>query len=221
MGPVICHNPGEGPLLFDATFRPATKGVFPDRPRSPRRPGLDDTTGIAKAAAPAAKPAPYRPPGSSGALASLLAREAAPKGKVRADGGAAAHKPITPALKQRIVPGMSPQMAAVKPKPRRRNKDHDPESAVPSSSSKNQQRVPDAVPTPVPAPVSTPPPGPAVNKPLTAEEKEKKAKGLRKKLKQIEEIKAKRDAGSELNGDQRQKIDSEASLIAELRGLGI
>jgi translation initiation factor 2A len=81
---------GQGPVVnvpleqaFDAVWRPAAAGVYPNRGPSPKRnrPG-EEGAAAAPAPAPAAKPAAYRPPGSSGALAEMLRREKAPAGKV-------------------------------------------------------------------------------------------------------------------------------------------
>ena len=47
-------------------------------------------------------------------------------------------------------------------------------------------------------------------------QRERKAKSLRKKLKQITDLKAKRDSGALLNDDQIQKIEGESTLLDEL-----
>ena len=54
---------------------------------------------------------------------------------------------------------------------------------------------------------------------LTAEEKQKKVKNLQKKLKQINQIKSKKDAGEVLNADQLAKIASEVAILNELQAL--
>ena len=220
VGPVAHFSPGEGPLLFDAAFRPASKGIFPDRPRSPKKQSGDDSAPKIPAYTPPPKAAPYRPPGSSGALASLLAREAAPKGKVKANGGGAVQqKAPAPIVKQRIIPGMTPQMANTKIKPKKEKKeadmlqqvaakkDKDKSHAVAQEKTKTVEKVVESEKKPLDE--------------LTPEEKEKKAKGVRKKLKQIDEIKAKVGAGAELNEDQKSKLETESALIAELNALGL
>ena len=53
------------------------------------------------------------------------------------------------------------------------------------------------------------------------EEKEKKIKNIRKKLKQIDEIKLKKSQNIELNSDQQNKLNSELSLINELNSLSL
>ena len=52
---------------------------------------------------------------------------------------------------------------------------------------------------------------------LSAEEKDKRAKAVRKKLKQIEEIKEKKTAGAAVNADQLGKLEAEADLVRELQ----
>ena len=50
---------------------------------------------------------------------------------------------------------------------------------------------------------------------------EKRAKKIKKLLKQIDEIKAKVSSGGEMNDDQRKKIESEVELVKELASLGL
>ena len=55
---------------------------------------------------------------------------------------------------------------------------------------------------------------------MTEEEKGKRVKAIQKKLKQIDEIKEKsKSSGVALNADQKSKLDSESSLIAEMNEL--
>lgn len=57
----------DGPSLFDAQFRPAAAGIFPDRPATPPRKG-EEAAAVVPPPTMAAKPrAVYRPPGSTGA----------------------------------------------------------------------------------------------------------------------------------------------------------
>ncbi len=220
VGPVAHYSPGEGPLLFDAIFRPASNGIFPDRPRSPKKQGGDDSGPKIPAYTPPPKAAPYRPPGSSGALASMLAREAAPKGKVKANGGGSVQpNRAPPAVKQRIIPGMTPQMANTKIKPKKEKKEADILQQVAAKKEKDKSH---AVAQEKKATVEkvVEPEKKSLDA-LSPEEKEKKAKGIRKKLKQIDEIKAKFGAGAELNADQKSKLETESTLIAELRAMGL
>jgi translation initiation factor 2A len=62
IGPVVDHRV-EGPNLFDASWRPAPAGLYPDRPRTPTKASSSDTPAAATqsvSAAPPAKPSVYR-----------------------------------------------------------------------------------------------------------------------------------------------------------------
>jgi hypothetical protein len=87
--------------LFDARFRPAPPGMYPDRALSPER--LVEAK--AAAAAPSAKVGAYRPPGSSGRLAAMMRAE-------RSDGPAAGKiaQPFATASRsaQQLPVGMAP-----------------------------------------------------------------------------------------------------------------
>ena len=68
-GPVFETKFEEGPHLFDAQFRPAAPGTFPDRPATPPRKGEEAAAAAAVVAPPTVTPKPravYRPPGSTG-----------------------------------------------------------------------------------------------------------------------------------------------------------
>ena len=92
--------------------------------------------------------------------------------------------------------------------------------AASSSSSNTKTKKPKAKPAPV---VVTPIP---IEPPAVVEEvaidPEKKAKNLRKRLKQIAELKEKKleSGGAELNDDQLLKIATEEQLRIELQALG-
>ena len=73
-----------------------------------------------------------------------------------------------------------------------------------------------------PVVVAPPTPPPLTEVPiesLTAEEKIKRAKAIRKKLKQIAEVKEKVVLGVQLNEDQQNKLNSEAGLLEDLEKL--
>jgi len=101
---------GEGPVfsrsyerLYHAEWRPAQKGLYPDRGPSPKKQQV-------KADVPATtKPAPYRPPGYSGQMENFMEREVVPAGKVK-PGGASASKYVPPSQK-RVIPGLPPPQA--------------------------------------------------------------------------------------------------------------
>lgn len=68
-GPLYEAKFEEGPSLFDAQFRPAAPGTFPDRPATPPRKG-EEAASAAVVPPPTVTPKPravYRPPGSTGA----------------------------------------------------------------------------------------------------------------------------------------------------------
>jgi translation initiation factor 2A len=61
-GPVLSHDPGAGPVLFDANWRPAATGIYPDRPRTPVKRSNDSSSDSKANSAPVPppKPAAYR-----------------------------------------------------------------------------------------------------------------------------------------------------------------
>ncbi len=221
---------GHGPVLtipfdraYDVMWKPAPLDVYPNRAPSPRRPGQTDgesghAPSVTAAAAPvAAKPAAYqayRPPGSSGALASMMreasaAATAAPVGKVKPAGndgaagkssgngsGSGAGGKFVPSAKARVIPGM----AAPAAKPANNNNNNKPAAASSSAGKPAATNAPKPAPAPVAAPVVVAPPAPPAES--AEESKEKKAKGIQKKLKQIQELKAKAASGQPLDADQ-------------------
>ena len=237
---------GVGPVVhvrieqaFDALWQPAAAGVYPSRGPSPRRGGPDGgdaggaaATTVASSSKPAAAaaPAPYRPPGSSGSLAEMMRRGTDPAsaaGKVKPAAGAGASagatQPAKPAVNVRVVPGMSAAQiaaaeeaarAAAKKEAERRKKEEkkkkaDEEAAAEAARVAEERKVAaKAAPTVLSA---------AEVALLSAEEKDKRAKAVRKKLKQIEEIKEKKSAGAALNADQLGKLEAEADLVRELQ----
>ncbi len=171
--------------------------MYPNRPPSPRRGSL----GTADASsclhtAPEAAPAvaaykPYRPPNSSGSLARLMQREKelssqVPVGKVKKDSAATtgAAKFVPNVAKQRVIPGMAPVSAQPAKKP---------VSAVVKTAAAPPARAAAVVAAPVPA-------VPA------AVDKNKKAKAIQKKLKAIEEIRAKQAAGQAVDAEQVREL---------------
>ncbi len=202
VGPVVSHSIEQA---YDAMWQPVAEGVYPDRGPSPKKDG--DVSTVAKAVEPPKVVAPYRPPGSSGALAAMLKREEAPVGKVKAAPAPAKPEPYKTPV--RVIPGLAPAQTAVPPKKK------NPPSSAPVVATQ-----PKPQPKKVEVKVETPAPVVAVAPPVSAEEeKEKKIKNIKKKLKQIDEIKAKMTSGGELNKDQKEKLDSEALLLQQLKSL--
>jgi len=199
---------GAGPVMslkFDGLatnclWRPAATGAYENRPPSP---GSRRVTATADEASIKPKTEAYRPPGAraSGSLvADLMKRETVPAGKVlKSKPTTAARIPDPP---KRIPVGMSAPAASS------------------SSSSNTKTKKPKSKPAPV---VVTPIP---IEPPAVVEEvaidPEKKAKNLRKRLKQIAELKEKKleSGGAELNDDQLLKIATEEQLRIELQALG-
>ena len=59
-GPVAVHSTEPGPSLYDACWRPAEAGVYPDRPRTPTKRGDETILQKQSAPAPPTKPVAYR-----------------------------------------------------------------------------------------------------------------------------------------------------------------
>jgi translation initiation factor 2A len=210
--------------LFSVQWRPAAPGVYPNRGQSPKRAAADgadgSTTNLSTAAAVKPKPEPYRPRGSTGALADLIKSERA--GPVGAVGKVKPAAPTTIA-----APASAPKAAAYAPPARKIPGLAAPPAtaatSVPGASAganNAAKKKPAAAPAPVPAPASAPAPAPAPAAELSAEEKSKRVKALRKKLKAITEIKEKKSSGAQLNEDQVAKLKTESEIIAEIRDLG-
>lgn len=196
VGPVLSHSIEQA---YDVVWQPVPEGVYPDRGPSPKKDA--DACAVVKSTEPPKVVAPYRPPGSSGALAAMLKREEAPVGKVKTTSAPTKSEPYKTPV--RVIPGLAPPPAAVASK-----KKNPPAAATqpkpqPKKAEVNVEPIPAAVTAPV-IPVSA------------EEEKEKKIKNIKKKLKQIDEIKAKTGA---LNKDQLEKLDSEKSLLEQLKSL--
>eukprot|EP01036_Dinobryon_divergens_P027604 gene27604-36406_t len=233
VGPVLQRNLERA---FDCCWRQALPGVYPNRGPSPKRnigtgeSGSDGTKTAASAVAatPAvAVAAPYRPPRSSGDTSNFMEREGkGPVGKVVAtssskDSGGKYQAPG----KQRLIPGMAPPSANTtqgkKPAPTSTNNNNNN-----NNNNANKKAPADAAPPGKgPAPAQKPAVEvdvkltAAVDKVLAAEEKEKRVKAIKKKLKQLDEIKAKVAENQPIDADQRKKLDNEAALLNELKEL--
>ncbi|KAJ0411399.1 hypothetical protein ATCC90586_004385 [Pythium insidiosum] len=211
-GPIHQEDRGE---LHDLKFRPALPDVYPNRPQSPRRKGEEASSASAPPAP--AKPQAYRPPNSTGALAALMRQEESGARKLDRNKYAPPRAAATAAVPgmapvARAIPGMAAPAAAKKPSKTARKKKAKEEAearaaveAVLGISAEKKNEEAEAKPAPAPVPAA----------PLTAEEKQKKLKAINKKLKQIDELKAKQAAGQTLNEDQLQKLESEVALREE------
>ena len=224
---------------LDAAFVPLPSALYPSRGQSPRRGGGEGGEGGAAALPPPpAKTGVYRPPGSTGALAAMLSRDKAPVGKVKpggsssssggGGGGGSGDINVQPGqrfpgdgqARQRVVPGMSAEQAAAakaeadkaarkkadKERQRAKEEDKKREAALKEAAEKEEREKAAAR-------------GPPRPEDLSPVEKDKRAKAIRKKLKLIEELRAK--PAAELNADQAEKVAAEAALVAELALLGV
>ncbi len=176
---------GAGPLhkaqfedatLFEACFRPAATGVFPDRPASPVRKGQEQELAATLPPPPAPK-AVYRPPGSTGALAAMLRAEreavAGPKKVVPGSGGGGGGskagnggQPYIPGL---AAPSPTENKNAAKNKARKEKKKAADAAAKAQAEAEAAAQKEAAL--------------------AAAADPEKRKKALQKKLKQIEDLK--------------------------------
>jgi translation initiation factor 2A len=127
-----------------------------------------------------------------------MQREEAPKGKVKTNQPTSTPTPNpTYQAKQRVIPGLPPQMAVKKVKPvKKDNPIEKAASSSPVSTNTSSNNVKPKLSGEDESKQAT------VFKVESAEDKEKRAKNIKKKLKQIEEIKDKQKAGVALNSDQ-------------------
>jgi len=213
IGPVVHHQQQTEDPLYYAAWHPRDSQLYPNRGQSPKRTdGVAEmstnttTSPVAATSTVKAAPAPYRPPGSTGALSDLLRREAAPVGKIKPAGEAAVQKkPVVQPPPARRIPGMAPPptttaVQANGKKPAAEKKVSSVPAAVKPSSTQ-----PAVAPTTAPAEQSVDT-NPAA-----------RLKNLRKRIKQIQEIRAKlaEEPGFKPNVDQLNKLASEPALLAE------
>jgi translation initiation factor 2A len=204
---------------FDCFWKPVPIDTYPNRGPSPLRRGAtdgDSEKATASAVVPQKAAAPvvsaYRPPGSTGSLSDFMKQSTAstaPVGKVKKDEPVKEKFVPTMQQKQRVIPGMAPQQ----PQKPQQKKPANPSPAASSAAiSTPVSALKPLCPPPVvsnkgtqpvkPAASATPAaslPPPVVE---TAESKEKKSKAIAKKLKQIEEIKAKVSSGQAVEPEQ-------------------
>lgn len=206
--------------LLEACFVPALPHVFPDRPQSPvpESSSTEDTTAVtAQPSAVASEKKPVgryvppsarnRPGGSS--LAERLCREK--EGQLQGATKVVTNQPHTAATAAngRIIPGLavtasnSKSKSQLKREKLKKKKEQEP---LPTEPVVLENR---AVPAAVQPGKKTPAAEPTMDL-------EKRARKLKKMLKQIEDLKT----VAELNDDQKSKIASEASVREELEQLG-
>lgn len=206
-GVVVAHSME---YLYDAQWRPALLTAYPDRSRSPAR--AEDSSAASQSAA--QKPATvgvYRPPGYSGAVLDMMKRSTGPKGKIvsgvapSSSGAVGQQKSadkFVPSAARRPIPGMPPAAIAAA---------SSTDTAAKSARKRGKGGKGDAV-----KDVPLPPPAPAkaaekVDEPVDTE---KKIKNLRKKLKQVAELKEKQTGGEVMNDDQVRAIRQKSKCDA-------
>ncbi|OWZ05265.1 Eukaryotic translation initiation factor 2A, partial [Phytophthora megakarya] len=208
-GPIHQEERGE---LYDLKFRPAPQDTYPNRPQSPRRKGEDAGFGSSSAGPKAApKPQAYRPPNSTGALAAMMRKEEGGSRKLDRNKYAAPRAAASsiPGAAPRAIPGMGAAAAPKKLSKSARKKKAQEAAEAKAAVEEALAKAAGA------APAQEEPAKPSAAE-MTPEEKAKKVKNLLKKLKQIDVIKAKKEAGDSLNDDQLQKLTTEQTLRDEV-----
>ena len=205
--------------LLQASFVPAPPNVYPDRGQSPAPKIIGDATAIAEAkkqaSEAATKPAPpsvgrYVPPSARGRSSgtSLADRIRAEKEGKIVTATKVESKPIVPgssAAKKTVPVGMAVSQTDEKSKnAQRREKQRLAKAKKDEEEAKLKAEQEAAE---------------LAAKKAAASDPAKVARKLKKNLKQIEELKAK-DPGS-LNDEQRIKVATEATLLAELAKLSV
>ncbi|GMH98038.1 hypothetical protein TrVE_jg4628 [Triparma verrucosa] len=199
-------------VLYEAVWRPASEGVYPDRAQSPLKKGE-----VAPTIAEKPVVARYRPPGAGSKGASFaerlrLEREGKAESK-KVDRSAALNAKYRPPVGGAGkyaggVVGAAPVGGAPVEKSknaikREKQKKKKLEEEKRLKEEQEAQEKLKAAAAPAPAPSD-----PVVDK-------EKRIKKVKKLLKQINELKTK----GELNEDQQKKVDGEADLVVELKEL--
>lgn len=201
--------------LLEACFVPALPTVYPDRPQTPVKDSGGSAASAPTATVPAPKPAGrYVPPsarrgggtvggrGGGSSLAERLRREK--EGNLQKS-GKVAEKPslVKSAITGKSIPGMSTEPTTKSKSQIKREKAK--LKAAQKEEAERKLREQEAL-----LKAQT-------TEPEVAVDPEKRARKLKKTLKQIEELK-KKDAG-ELNDDQKAKLASESQLREELSKL--
>ena len=203
---------------FDCAWRPALPGVYPGHSPSPKRGGSSGSDSEVPLKAPAtavplSASVPYRPPKSTGEIASFMERDS--KGPVGKITGVSTTTPTTSNStgskyqapgKQRVIPGLAPVTKQVEKKQAKNSSGNGGGSASAKKESTTEASVKRTTPDVAPLPSSTPVAPVTIEaekeKEMSAEEKEKRIKAIRKKLKQVEEIKVKVNMNIVIDADQ-------------------
>ena len=225
-GPIIEYP---SPILAtQCCWRPTSTNIYENRPPTPNSRRV--TAATATDTLP--KPSVYRPPGSTGFLSEMLKRDGGISGKVSNKGNnnknntTNSNRANGSGSHARVIPGMSnsatnnnnnnKNTGTMKLSANARKRENKKKAAAAAVT------VADTTTTTTTSSNLTPPPPPSSSSvEATSIDPEKKAKAIRKKLKQIDELKLKQNEGIELNDDQQAKLAMEATLNRELKDLDL
>ncbi len=108
IGPILTRRQPSDDPLYHVDWQPE---LFPNRGPSPKR-ALPGSSANANPTATVVKAAPYRPPGSTGALSEMLKRETAPMGKIKSISTSVTPRVSSPAVAPtKKIPGLPPAPA--------------------------------------------------------------------------------------------------------------
>eukprot|EP00299_Pterocystis_sp_00344_P013984 c6911_g1_i1.p1 GENE.c6911_g1_i1~~c6911_g1_i1.p1 ORF type:complete len:617 (-),score=173.17 c6911_g1_i1:78-1928(-) len=185
---VVLHEPFE--VLYETAWQNCR---LPEAPLSPRT----GPAKVSKSVVPE-KPKAYRAPGSSGALAERLRQERAT---------AAPQKISQPAPVPRQIPVNLPPGADVEEYLKMLKKKEKEQKKKEKKDAEKQTTAPEPAPAPTPTPAE-----PAES----AVDLDKRIKALKKKLKQIDQIKASVAEGKPIDAAQQEKLGHEKGFLEEL-----
>ena len=223
---------GEGPLfskdfecLYKVCWRPALKGTYPDRPQSPRleaklKSSSSSSARSAQGGAKSAKRQAYRPPGarnrssgrtSSGgrSLSAMLGEGGAGPGKIDKKGVSAGEAAAKAAKKRAVKERKKRAKAAAKAKA-------EAEAQEAARKAEEEERKKREIEAAAVAKAKSELENPSL---MSKEKLAKRIKATKKKIRKVEELKVKADAGEKLNDDQTAKLTTLDSLRETLARL--
>lgn len=236
---------GSGPVhtekfdsLYEATWRPAASGVYPDRPQSPGAVGPDGPPSRASAGAGAggASAAPksvgvYRPRHSTGLVSAMMSADRVTSGprKLVGKGTTGAHaSAVRPAAGLPV--GAPPPSSTKSANQRRREKQKQKAeeaakaaAALEALSKAGGDKAGGAASSDIAEPAAPSSSSSMVSgvdvDALSKEDISRKIKATQKKLKQIATLKTRRDTGESLDESQLAKISGEPDLVQLVEAL--
>ncbi|CAI5491112.1 unnamed protein product, partial [Closterium sp. Naga37s-1] len=218
-GSLLLHRPYG--LLYQAEWAPAPEGTYADRPPSPRSAKKDQATPVQP---PAAKPAPYRPPNAALMTSTFRAQMSGEDDKPHKIG--APKKYIPPGAESAEL-SKSAKKNAKKREAAKAKKDAASPDQTSQGKQANQQAPSMAALSiddrPKAQPEQQAPQAPQGQGADEAAEKAKRVRNLGKRLRQIEELKARVAAAggstAGLDAAQLEKLGQETAVRAELASL--